>query len=261
MNLSLLTEKVIPIAIEAGKKIMEIYNTKDFQVEYKEDDSPLTIADKASNDILNAQLSVLTPHIPIISEENDAIAYEDRKDFSYCWVLDPLDGTKEFVARNGDFAVNIALIHFGKPVLGIICVPVLNIIYWAVKDGGSYRIENGIEEKIMCNDFNINDLGLRVPVSRSSLNEATKQYISRYNEPVLLPRGSALKFMNIAEGSADIYPRIGTTMEWDTAAPQIIIEEAGGKLLDMITKLPFVYNRPSHKNPDFLAMGICEDAY
>jgi 3'(2'), 5'-bisphosphate nucleotidase len=255
MNLSILTEKVIPIALEAGKKIMEIYETNDFSVEYKEDDSPLTIADKASNDILNARLSALTPDIPIISEENIELTYEQRKNYTYCWMLDPLDGTKEFVARNGDFAVNIALIHLGKPILGIICVPVTGVVYVGIKNGGSYMIEDSKRIKIMCNSFTINDLGLKVPVSRSSLNDATKQYISRYNAPILMPRGSALKFMNIAEGSADIYPRIGTTMEWDTAAPQIIIEEAGGKILEMTSQKPLTYNKPSFKNPDFLAMG------
>ena len=164
MNLIQLTEKVIPIAIEAGIKIMEIYNTSNFQVEYKEDDSPLTLADTASNAILNARLAVLTPHIPIISEENEEIPYAVRKDFEYCWLLDPLDGTKEFVACNGDFAVNVALIHHGEPILGIIYVPVFDIIYYAIKNEGSFKIERNFKRKIMCNTFNINDLGLRVPV-------------------------------------------------------------------------------------------------
>ena len=177
-------EQLIPVmrllALQAGDKIMQVYNGPDFEVRSKSDASPVTEADEAADAIISAGLRAAFPDVVLITEEQ---ADSHALTASTFLIVDPLDGTKEFVARNGDFAVNIALIHFGKPILGIICVPVLDIIYWAVKDGGSYKIENGVQEKIMCNTFNINDLGLRVPVSRSSLNEATKQYISRYNEP------------------------------------------------------------------------------
>ena len=256
MNLAKLVLKVVQIARGAGKEIMKIYQTADFDIQYKSDDSPVTIADQTSNDFIIKKLMALTPHIPIVSEESTEIPFLERQNYEYFWMIDPLDGTKEFINRNGDFAVNIALIFQNKPVLGVICVPNTEGVYFAVKGEGSFKIEAGKKTKIMCNAFNLNDIGLRIPVSRSYFNEATKKLIAdNYREPVLLPRGSALKFMDIAEGSADIYPRIGTTMEWDTAACQIIIEEAGGQILEMTDRLPLRYNKPTLFNPDFIALG------
>ena len=256
MNLSRLVPKVVEISKLAGKEIMKIYNTQDFNIEYKNDESPITIADKTSNALLIEKLSALTPAIPIVSEESIEIPYLERQNYEYFWMIDPLVGTKEFIARNGDFAVNIALIFNNKPVLGVIYVPNTEGVYWAVKGKGSFKIEDGKKAKIVCNSFKLHDVGLRIPISRSYFNDATKKLIAdNYREPVLLPRGSALKFMNIAEGSADIYPRIGTTMEWDTAACQIIIEEAGGEILEMTSRQPLQYNKPSLFNPDFIAFG------
>ena len=256
MNLSRLVLDVVKIVTIAGKEIMKIYNTQDFGIQYKTDDSPVTIADHASNTILIERLTALTPNIPIVSEESIEIPFSERQNYEYFWMIDPLDGTKEFIARNGDFAVNIALIFKNKPILGVIYVPNTEGVYYAVKNKGSFKIDGGKKQKIACNTFNINDLGLRIPVSRSFFNDATKKLIAEnYKEPVLLPRGSALKFMNIAEGSADVYPRIGRTMEWDTAACQIIIEEAGGQILEMTTQKPLQYNKPSLFNPDFIALG------
>jgi 3'(2'), 5'-bisphosphate nucleotidase len=256
MNLSKLVLKIVTIARGAGKEIMKIYQTQDFDIQYKSDDSPVTIADQTSNDFIIKKLIALTPDIPIISEESKEIPFLERQNYEYFWMIDPLDGTKEFIARNGDFAVNIALVFQNKPILGVIYVPNTEGVYFAVKGEGSYSIEKGKKIKIMCNAFKINDLALRIPVSRSYFNEATKKLIAEnYKEPVLLPRGSALKFMNIAEGSADIYPRIGTTMEWDTAACQIIIEEAGGQILEMTSREPLKYNKPTLFNPDFIALG------
>jgi 3'(2'), 5'-bisphosphate nucleotidase len=257
MNLSKLVLNIVTIARGAGKEIMKIYQTADFGIQYKSDESPVTTADQASNDFIIKKLKKLTPDIPIVSEESKEIPFSERQNYEYFWMIDPLDGTKEFIARNGDFAVNIALIFQNKPILGIIFVPNTGGVYFAVKNEGSFKVEVGKKTKITCNSFSLNDLGLRIPVSRSYFNEATKKLIAdNYRDPVLLPRGSALKFMNIAEGSADIYPRIGTTMEWDTAACQIIIEEAGGQILEMSSKLPLKYNKPSLFNPDFIALGI-----
>jgi 3'(2'), 5'-bisphosphate nucleotidase len=257
MNLSKLVLKIVTIAKGAGKEIMKIYETADFGIQYKSDESPVTIADQASNDFIIKKLKKLTPDIPIVSEESKEIPFSERQNYEYFWMIDPLDGTKEFIARNGDFAVNIALIFQNKPILGVIYVPNTDGVYFAVKNEGSYKLEAGKKTQITCNSFNLDDLRLRIPVSRSYFNDATKKLIAdNYRDPVLLPRGSALKFMNIAEGSADIYPRIGTTMEWDTAACQIIIEEAGGQILEMSSKNPLQYNKPSLFNPDFIAFGV-----
>ena len=256
MNLTILVAEVIKISIKAGVEILKIYNEKNFEVQYKSDDSPLTIADEISNKIITEALSKLTPQIPIISEEGAVIPYSERQHFEYFWLVDPLDGTKEFVSRTDDFAVNIALVHHGRPILGVVYVPCTEGVYFAVKNEGAFKIENNLKEKIHCNVFKINGLNLKIPVSRSYLNEETKTLIAKnFNDPILIARGSALKFTDIAEGSADIYPRIGTTMEWDTAAPQIILEEAGGKILHLETREPLVYNKISLKNPNFVAMG------
>ena len=256
MNLTILVAEVIKISIKAGIEILKIYNTQNFEVQYKSDDSPLTIADEISNKIITEALSKLTPQIPIISEEGVDIPFSERQHFEYFWLVDPLDGTKEFVSRTDDFAVNIALVHHDRPILGVVYVPCTEGVYFAVKNEGAFKIENNLKEKIHCNAFKINGLNLKIPVSRSYLNEETKTLIAEnFNDPILIARGSALKFTDIAEGSADIYPRIGTTMEWDTAAPQIILEEAGGKILHLETREPLVYNKISLKNPNFVAMG------
>jgi 3'(2'), 5'-bisphosphate nucleotidase len=256
MNLTRLVSQVVKIATGAGKEIMTIYRTPDFGVQYKSDDSPVTLADQASNVFLIEKLTALTPQIPIISEESTEIPFLERQNYEYFWMIDPLDGTKEFINRNGDFAVNVALVYQNKPILGVIYVPNTEGVYYAVKGKGSFKMEKGKKRKIACNAFHLHDLGLRIPVSRSYFNEDTKKLIAEnYKEPVLLPRGSALKFMDVADGSADIYPRIGRTMEWDTAACQIIIEEAGGQLLEMTSRQPLQYNKPSLFNPDFIAMG------
>lgn len=256
MDLSRLVSKIVKIATGAGKEIMKIYQTQDFDIQYKSDDSPVTIADQISNAFLIEKLNALTPTIPIVSEESIEIPFLERQNYEYFWMIDPLDGTKEFINRNGDFAVNVALIFQNVPVLGVIYVPNTEGVYFAVKGEGSFKIEKGKKRKIMCNTFNLTDLGLRIPVSRSYFNEPTKKLIAEnYQQPVLIPRGSALKFMDIADGSADIYPRIGTTMEWDTAACQIIIEEAGGQILEMTSRQPLLYNKPTLFNPDFIAFG------
>ena len=259
MDLSQLVPKIVKIATGAGKEIMKIYQTQNFDIQYKTDNSPVTIADQISNAFLIEKLTALTPHIPIVSEESTEIPFLERQNYEYFWMIDPLDGTKEFINRNGDFAVNVALIFQNKPVLGVIYVPNTEGVYFAVKGEGSFKIEEGKKKKITCNSFHLNDLGLRIPVSRSYFNDATKKLIAEnYQNPVLVPRGSALKFMDIAEGSADIYPRIGATMEWDTAACQIIIEEAGGKILEMTSREPLKYNKSSLFNPDFIAFGKIE---
>jgi 3'(2'), 5'-bisphosphate nucleotidase len=256
MNLNNLVKEVIEISKKAGIEIIKIYNTQNFEVQYKSDDSPLTLADQTSNNIIISELAKLSPKFPVISEESVNDAYPERKDYEYFWLVDPLDGTKEFVSRNGDFAVNIALVHRNSPILGVVYVPCTEGVFYAVKNEGAFSILNGVTKKLECNEFKTTDTNLRIPISRSYYSAATKKLIEEnFKDPILIERGSALKFMNIAEGTAEIYPRIGTTMEWDTAAPQIIVEEAGGSILHLETRQPLVYNKEDLRNPDFVAMG------
>lgn len=256
MNLDNLVKEVIEIAKKAGAEIIKVYNTADFNVQYKSDNSPLTIADEISNNIIISELAKLSPKFPIISEESTKKPYSERKSYDHVWLVDPLDGTKEFVSRNGDFAVNIALVQGDAPILGVVYVPCTEGVYFATKGGGAFRTLNGVTDELVCNTFKKSDSGLRIPISRSYFSDATKNLIAEnFKDPILLERGSALKFMNIADGTAEIYPRIGTTMEWDTAAPQIIVEEAGGCIWHLNTEKPLVYNKEDLRNPDFVAMG------
>ncbi len=253
-------EKIIPgitaIARQAGAAILDIYNSgADFGVEAKSDDSPLTKADRASNAVICSALEVQFPEIPIVSEENKAIPYTERVHFTQCWMIDPLDGTKEFVQRNGEFTINIALIEAGMPVLGVMYVPVLDEMYWAVKGAGAWMDAGNGVQPLHALEYSDADSGLKLVCSRSHMNEATTAFVNQYREPELVSRGSALKFMLIAKGEAHLYPRLAPTMEWDTAAAQIILEEAGGQVLHAQTGKPLVYNKENLLNPEFVAYG------
>lgn len=247
---------LLKIARKAGEAILNIYaNEADFGVENKTDDSPLTKADKAANDIICRGLENLPVQYPIISEENKMLPWETRKTWTHCWLVDPLDGTKEFIKRNGDFTVNIALVENGRAVLGIVLVPVHDELCWAVKGEGAFMIKNGHQMPIEAARFKESDPGLAIVCSRSHLTKETEDFIANYNEPNLVSRGSALKFLLLAKGEAHVYPRIAPTMEWDTAAAQIVLEEAGGKVLFFETGEPMVYNRENLRNPAFVAYG------
>ncbi|MDC8004600.1 3'(2'),5'-bisphosphate nucleotidase CysQ [Aureisphaera galaxeae] len=252
-------QTAIKAAIEGGKAIMEVYAT-DFDVELKGDDSPLTIADKKCNAIINTYLEK-TP-FPIISEENKQIDYSERKEWSSCWIVDPLDGTKEFIKRNGEFTVNIALVQEGTPVMGIIYVPVSKTLYYTLgMDEGSYRLELTDEnipvEEIMAQATPMkpaaSSLRVRVVGSRSHLNDATKAYIEDLGKEVeIVSKGSSLKFCLVAEGNAHVYPRFAPTMEWDTAAGDAICRAVGVKVIDQETQQPLRYNKENLLNPYFL---------
>ncbi|MCB0611790.1 MAG: 3'(2'),5'-bisphosphate nucleotidase CysQ [Lewinellaceae bacterium] len=250
-----LAKEVIQIARQAGSAIMAIYGRDDFGVELKKDESPLTLADKAANDIICAALEKLPVQYPIVSEENKAIPYEERRSFEYNWLVDPLDGTKEFIKRNGEFTVNIALIHNGAPVLGVVYVPCFNETYWAVKGNGAYWESNGETQAIRAATFGLSDPGLHVVCSRSHLNDETQAFINQLQSPELVAKGSSLKFLIVARGEAHVYPRLGPTMEWDTAAAQAVLEGAGGKVIDEETKEPLRYNKENLRNPYFIAYG------
>jgi len=231
-----LLQSIMDVSREAGRAILEVYNS-DFTVEQKEDKSPLTMADTRSHGIISA---FLQKHFsfPILSEEGRDIPYEVRRKWRFYWLVDPLDGTKEFVKRKGDFTVNIALINEGRPVAGVIYVPVTGVLYHAQKGGGAFKVENGKTTKLPVKEGK--DL-LTIVGSRSHATPDLEQY-------------SSLKFCMIAEGKADVYPRLGPTMEWDTAAGQIIVEEAGGQVIEFEARTPMLYNKENLLNPFFLAI-------
>lgn len=248
-------ESLIDISIQAGDKIMEVYQSADFSVEKKSDDSPLTMADSESNEIICEGLEKLEIKFPIISEENKAISYETRKDYEYCWMVDPLDGTKEFIKRNGEFTTNIALIHQGIPIMGVVYAPVLEQVYYAIKGEGAWMGKNGQTKRLKSNSFTMQDPGLRVVCSRSHLNPETQAYVDDLLLPETVSKGSSLKFLILAEGGAELYPRLAPTMEWDTAAAHIILEEAGGKVIEASSGHPLKYNKENLLNPHFYATG------
>jgi 3'(2'), 5'-bisphosphate nucleotidase len=229
-----LIEQVCDIAREAGKKILEIYNL-DFEVEYKEDQSPLTLADKTAHKIIVKNLQQISD-CPILSEEGKEIPYDIRKNWEYYWCVDPLDGTKEFIKKNGEFTVNIALIHNGAPVLGVVYAPVIDTIYYAKKGEGAYKETNRQEtiEKIKL-PIQKKRKEVVIVASKSHMNDETKEFIKKIinsyhlstNDYRLINKGSSLKLCLVAEGIADIYPRIAPTMEWDTAAADAIVREVG----------------------------------
>lgn len=251
---------LLSIIEKAAKAVLEVYNDAEgITVETKGDDSPLTIADKRANEIINEGLSKLVFQFPILSEENKMIPYEMRKQYEHYWLVDPVDGTKEFIKRNGEFTINIALIRKNKPVMGLVNIPVQGRTFWAIKNKGAFVVEEGEEQKLQANSYKLTDKNLRVVTSRSHLNDATMNFVNQLNEPTFVPIGSSLKFLIIAEGKADVYPRYGLCMEWDTGAAQIILEEAGGSILQIDTNEPLVYNKENLLNPFFIAHGQVEN--
>jgi len=242
-------EQIIAIAKDAGDAIMKIYN-KDFTIEYKDDKSPLTEADLKSNEIICKALNELYPTIPILSEENKAAPYSERQAWEYFWLIDPIDGTKEFIKKNGEFTVNIALIQKNTPVLGVVYAPVLNEMYWAKKGDGAFK--NGEKLPLMVNDNP--EESLRVVASKSHLSEETQAFIDTLNTEKIeqVSKGSSLKLVMVAEGIADIYPRLAPTMEWDTGAADAIVREAGKMTYQFENKKPLLYNKEHLLNPWFI---------
>jgi 3'(2'), 5'-bisphosphate nucleotidase len=253
----------IQAAVHGGSEIMKIYQMEDLGVEYKEDNSPLTLADKKCNDIINSYL--INTDFPIISEENSELEYSERKDWETCWIVDPLDGTKEFVKRNGEFTVNIALVKNGKPQLGVIYVPDTKELYFAdVNDGKASKIVlASLEVDVEDLDLNLNSIlpnrikgdTIKIVGSRSHMNDATQNFVDSLNKDFddveIVSKGSSLKFCLVAEGKADIYPRFAPTMEWDTAAGQAICEAVGLKVISKETDEPLLYNKENLLNPWF----------
>ena len=261
MNLDSLLQQAIEAALSAGSEILKIYETDDFEVDFKSDDSPLTRADLASNAIIDAKLS--GTGIPILSEEGKHTPFEERKNWDTLWIIDPIDGTKEFIKKNGEFTVNIALINHGIPILGVVYVPVLSELYYAVKGKGAFKVlcKPDADTKALYSiadklPLSRSDRSFTVVASRSHMNEETSAFIEqlreKYKEISLVSRGSSLKLCMVAEGSADCYPRFAPTMEWDTAAGQAICMYADCEVIDSHTRKEMVYNREDLLNNWFV---------
>jgi len=241
------------LARQAGEKILEIYNT-DFSVEAKDDASPLTAADMASHKTIVAKLQALTPDIPVLSEESAKIPYAERSSWHTYWLIDPLDGTKEFIKRNGEFTVNIALIRDGVPVLGVVHVPVTGVTYAACEGQGAVKEVPGKGEHAI-KVRKLSDGPVAVVGSRSHQGDSLKAFLAKLGEHEIVSMGSSLKICLVAEGAADVYPRLGLTSEWDTAAAHCVVEQAGGSLTDLEMK-PLRYNtKDSLLNPFFFVFG------
>ena len=247
---------IIKIAHDAGAKILEIYEHEDFSkvVDFKDDNSPLTLADKASHNVIEPALKALTPEIPILSEEGKAMDYATRSQWTKFWCVDPLDGTKEFIKRNGQFTVNIALIENGKPTLGVIYTPVTGETYYGSAEGAFKTTGEGTPKKISVSHKTEGERKAVGSASHASPEE--DELLAKYNVTDSIKRGSSLKFCMVAEGNADLYYRHGPTMEWDTAAGQAIVEAAGGKVLKGHGPEPFTYNKENLLNGSFLVLGF-----
>eukprot|EP00899_Mesostigma_viride_P021995 jgi/Mesvir1/2980/Mv09606-RA.1 len=259
LDVSVQAEDLIRIAREAGQAILNIYNgdKDDWEVKSKSDSSPLTRADQDANAIICDALARIAPHVPIISEENKAVDYAVRRNFQVSFCVDPLDGTKEFLKRNGQFTVNIALLRGGRPVMGVVHTPCEDRTHWAVAGQGAYVREAGStsDARIHAAQFSETDAGITVVGSASHSTPETEAFIAKYKDPKFKALGSSLKFMLVAEGKAHVYPRLAPTCEWDTAASQIIVEEAGGEVFKHPEGTPMVYNKENPLNPYFVVYG------
>lgn len=255
-----LINAALELARRAGDAILAIYDTADFGVDMKADDSPLTKADLAAHAILEPGLAALIPGVPVLSEEGEMPAWSERSQWNRYWIIDPLDGTKEFIKRNGEFTVNIALIENGEPVLGVVHVPVLNISYTGQQGVGAFKYQAG--EKTAISTRKIADLNgepLAVVASRSHGADAVDALLEKLNQAFgtteLRNMGSSLKLCLVAEGNADIYPRLALTSEWDTAAAQAVVEAAGGQVLTQALDVMRYNTKEDILNPFFFVIG------
>ena len=248
-----LLDAVREIAAGAGAEIMRIY-ARDFDVDFKADESPLTEADMASHRHIVAALHRLTPDLPVLSEESSSVDYSIRRDWQRFWLVDPLDGTKEFIKRNGEFTVNIALIDGHEPVLGVVTAPARDAEFFGHKGIGAWRVRSGGEPEAIA--VSRREAGtLRVVGSRSHRGASLDEFLAQLDDYEMVPMGSSLKICLVADGTADVYPRLGPTSEWDTAAAHAVLLAAGGELVTSDGQ-PLLYNAsPELLNPHFLAIG------
>ncbi len=249
-------QELVDIAEAAGKAIMDVYSRNDPGTTLKDDRSPLTMADLLSERVIHEGLGKISPALPVISEEAGGVPYEERKVWRSYWLVDPLDGTKEFIKRNGEFTVNIALIEDNEPVIGVVHAPAYGLTYYAKKGKGAFRKEEGkgvtrINVSETCGGR------MKLVASRSHAGEGLASILNMIGDVEYVSKGSSLKLCIVAEGGAHLYPRLAPTMEWDTAAGQCIVEESGGLVSDMSGKR-LRYNRENMLNPHFVA-ACCSD--
>jgi 3'(2'), 5'-bisphosphate nucleotidase len=257
MNITALTKLAIKAAIDAGNEILDVYYSPDFDVEYKDDNSPLTRADRRAHEAIMRHL--LPSKIPVLSEEGKSIQYEERKKWQLFWLVDPLDGTKEFIKRNDEFTVNIALIEENSPIAGVVYVPVTKTLYYSNSEG-SFKtlVENGGENLSEAQKLplELKKENFVVAGSKSHMNETTQNYIQNLDTKgkkiEMKSKGSSLKICMVAEGVADVYPRLAPTMEWDTAAGHSIAKFAGKEIIQFENNQSLVYNKMNLLNPWFV---------
>ncbi|MEJ2396741.1 MAG: 3'(2'),5'-bisphosphate nucleotidase CysQ [Gammaproteobacteria bacterium] len=252
-DLKTLLDGAVSLSKEAGQRIMTIYN-QDFSIVQKDDNSPVTEADMAAHALIDDGLEELAPEYPMLSEESASIPFEDRARWEYYWLVDPLDGTREFIKRNGEFTVNIALIHQHRAILGVVYAPALSTCYYAAQGLGAFK-QQGEQAAVPIQVQSRRHDKVIVAGSRSHRGESLNRFLDKLGDYELLSMGSALKSCLVAEGAADIYPRLGPTSEWDTAAAHCIVEEAGGRLTNMdMQDLPY-NTKESLLNPHFFVFG------
>ena len=258
MDFDKLTEVMRKLSLEAGDIIMDIYNSDDFDVRSKSDDSPVTVADEAADAHISAGLRAAFPDVALVTEEQAESHSVTANTFL---IVDPLDGTKEFIKRNGDFTVNIALIEGGKPILGVVFTPVANELFYSAPGQGAFEVltDGGEPKPINAASFAMQDAHLRIVASASHLNQGTKDFMDQFDRPEIVQRGSSLKIMELARGNAHVYPRLAPTMEWDTGAAHAILLEAGGKMVDDGTGKEMRYNKENLLNPHFIGYGAVRE--
>ena len=248
-----LVPQLVTLAHQAGEAVMKFYSQEELATTYKEFDSPLTCADIASHDLIVEQLQALTPSVPVLSEESKAVPYHLRQAWRTFWLVDPLDGTKEFIKRNGEFTVNIALIEDGRPVFGIVHAPALSMTYLGARGLGAFKqTAHNQMQRIQVAQSELKRL--KVVVSRSHAGDEVEKFLDKIAPLECLSIGSSLKICLVAEGEAHLYPRLGPTMEWDTAAAQCVVEMAGGAITDLAGQT-LRYNKPDLHNPRFIVSG------
>lgn len=251
-------ESLIQIARKAGEAILEVYHqpSQNWEVQAKSDDSPLTAADEAAHQVIVAGLSAHFPDIPVLSEEGKRLPYADRKHWTSFFLVDPLDGTKEFIKRNGEFTVNIAYVQEGKAVMGVVYAPVLDRMFAGEVGVGAWEYDpQGVKTALQTSGKSMDAKGLRVVASRSHPSPELAAYMDALDQPEIVHMGSSLKIVLIATGEADLYPRLGPTMEWDTGAAHAVLAAAGGKLLRHDSEVALLYNKENLLNPWFIAQA------
>ena len=249
-----IVQELIKISRQAGDAIMEVYQT-DFEIQLKNDLSPVTKADKRANTIIENGLKDLDHTIPILSEEGRNIAYKERKDWESFWLVDPLDGTKDFIKKNGEFTVNIALVESNAPVFGVVYAPATDKLFWGSIENGAWKKRGHNQAQTMKVACQI-DGTVQIAASRSHPSDKMNLFLSQFNRYELHSIGSSLKICLVSDGSVHLYPRLGPTMEWDTAAAHAIIKSAGGEMIQLGTSFPLGYNKKELLNPNFIAGNL-----